>query len=102
MASSEGSSSGDALSLADADGVGDADASSFPASFLSSLMTSRQAWYSSMVRLFAVGVPSLPSATASVGVNPMPMSTAVGIAARAITLPLGTWNLVNSGFLGAA
>ena len=42
------------------------------------------------------------SALASVGVNPMPMRTAVGMAARAIALPAGMWNLVNSGFLGAA
>jgi hypothetical protein len=30
------------------------------------------------------------------------MRTAVGMAARAIALPAGTWNLVNNGFLGAA
>jgi hypothetical protein len=30
------------------------------------------------------------------------MSTAVGIAAMAIALPVGLLNLVNSGFLGAA
>ncbi len=42
------------------------------------------------------------SAWASVGVKPIPISTAVGIAAMAIAFPAGMWNLVNSGFLGAA
>jgi hypothetical protein len=42
------------------------------------------------------------SAWARCGVSPMPMSTAVGIAAMAITLPAGTWILVSSDFLGAA
>ena len=44
----------------------------------------------------------LVSAIASEDVNPKPMSTAVGIATEAIALPAGMWNLVNSGFLGAA
>lgn len=66
-------------------------------------MASTQALYSSAVRLLDDGAPwSFPSARARVGVNPSPMRTAVGIAARAIALPVGTWNLVNSGFLGAA
>lgn len=88
------SSSVDASSLdeADGDGVGDADAPS-------SSMAARQSLYSSAVRLFELGCSS---ARASVGVNPMPMRTAVGIAAMAIALPAGMWNLVNSGFLGAA
>ncbi|GAA2887871.1 hypothetical protein GCM10010524_20140 [Streptomyces mexicanus] len=34
--------------------------------------------------------------------KPIPTMTAVGIAAMAIALPAGMWNLVNSGFLGAA
>jgi hypothetical protein len=42
------------------------------------------------------------SAWARWGVSPMPMSTAVGMAAMAITLPAGTWILVSSDFLGAA
>ncbi|CAM5587649.1 hypothetical protein SFUMM280S_08260 [Streptomyces fumanus] len=74
-----------------------AEASSFsPAS------ASTHAWYSSAVRLLEFAAGSLPSARASVGVSPIPMRTAVGIAARAIAFPAGTWNLVNSGFLGAA
>jgi hypothetical protein len=42
------------------------------------------------------------SACASRGVMPMPISTAVGIAAMAIALPAGICNLVSSDFLGAA
>jgi hypothetical protein len=58
--------------------------------------------YSFAVRLFDVGEGLSLSAMARLAVNPMPMMTAVGIAAMAITLPAGTWNLANSGFLGAA
>jgi hypothetical protein len=42
------------------------------------------------------------SADARRGVSPMPMSTAVGMAAMAIALPAGTCSLVSSDFLGAA
>ena len=76
---------------------GDAEASA------SSSSAATQSLYSSAVRLLAVGLVALSlSACASVGVKPMPIRTAVGIAARAIALPAGMWNLVNSGFLGAA
>jgi hypothetical protein len=77
---------------AEAEGVGLADAS-LPST------ASTHFWYSSAVRLLA---GEWSSARASVGVNPIPMRTAVGIAAMATALPAGTWNLVNSGFLGAA
>lgn len=90
--------------VADGDGVGvassesgeelaEADGEALPSS------AAMQSLYSSAVRLFAVGASS---ARASVGVNPMPMRTAVGIAAMAIALPAGMWNLLNSGFFGAA
>jgi hypothetical protein len=42
------------------------------------------------------------SADARRGVSPMPMSTAVGMAAMAIALPAGTCSLVSSDFRGAA
>jgi hypothetical protein len=42
------------------------------------------------------------SADARRGVRPMPMSTAVGMAAMAIALPAGTCSLVSSDFRGAA
>ncbi len=72
-------------------------------SFSASSRAATQSLYSSAVRLLEVGFAvSLPSARASVGVNPIPMRTAVGIAARAIAFPAGMWNLVNNGFLGAA
>ena len=45
---------------------------------------------------------SLSSASASLGVSPMPTNTAVGIAASAIALPAGIWSLVSSDFRGAA
>lgn len=87
--------SSDGLELSEADGDGEADASSPRAA--------TQSLYSSAVRLFAVGAPEPPlSARASEDVNPIPMRTAVGIATVAIALPAGMWNLVNSGFLGAA
>ncbi|MFE0326659.1 hypothetical protein ACWEWI_30115 [Streptomyces sp. NPDC003753] len=85
------------LAEADDDGDGEAEAS------LESLELSRASthfWYSSTVRFLDDGEWS--AALASVGVSPMPMRTAVGIAARAIAFPAGMWNLVNSGFLGAA
>jgi hypothetical protein len=81
------------VSSAEGDGLAEADGEALPSS------AATQSLYSSAVRLFAVGASS---ACASVGVKPIPISTAVGIAARAIALPAGTWNLVNSGFLGAA
>jgi hypothetical protein len=93
---SEPSLSSDALVEAEGDGVADA---SLPSPESSRAAT--QSLYSSAVRLFDVD-GDLSSARASVGVNPMPMRTAVGIAAMAIALPAGIWNLVNSGFLGAA
>jgi len=80
------------LPVASALGDGDAEAPSRAAT---------QSLYSSAVRLFDVVGPSL-SAIARLAVNPMPMRTAEGIAARAIALPAGMWNLLNSGFLGAA
>lgn len=83
--------------LAEADGVGEAEASSCEPS-----SAATQSLYSSAVRLLADGADALLSATACVDVKPMPMRTAVGIAAMAIALPAGMWNLVNSGFLGAA
>jgi hypothetical protein len=82
-----------ALAEAEAEGDGEADGSSEPSS------ASTHFWYSSAVRLLDEG---WSSACASVGVSPIPMRTAVGMAARAIALPAGTWNLVNNGFLGAA
>lgn len=90
-------SSADSEALAEADGVALADAS-VPSSAPS--RSSTQAWYSSAVRLFEV--VGWSSALASVGVRPMPMRTAVGMAAKAIALPAGMWNLVDNGFLGAA
>jgi hypothetical protein len=85
-------------SLAEAEGVGVAEGS------LDASRALTQSLYSSAVRLFDVGgvVVELPSASARLDVKPMPMSTAVGIATVAIALPAGMWNLVNSGFLGAA
>jgi hypothetical protein len=41
-------------------------------------------------------------ALASWGVNPMPIRTADGMAARAIALPAGMLRRFSSGFLGAA
>jgi hypothetical protein len=81
-----------ALALAEADGVAVADAS-LP------FTASTHAWYSSAVRVLDV---AWSSAWASVGTKPIPMRTAVGIAAMAIALPAGIWILVSSGFLGAA
>ncbi len=96
LGSGEGSSpSPEALSLALADGLGDALASPFSACS----MASRHSLNSSAVRFLDDG---WSSAWASVGVKPIPIRTAVGIAAMAIALPAGMWNLVNSGFLGAA
>ncbi|CAM5342780.1 hypothetical protein STENM223S_04826 [Streptomyces tendae] len=97
FASSLPSSSWPASPVAEGEGVGDSDGS-FPASS----RAATQSLYSSAVRLLEGGAASLPSARASVGVNPIPMRTAVGIAAMAIALPAGMWNLVNNGFLGAA
>lgn len=77
---------------AEAEGVGSADVP-LPST------ASTHFWYSSAVRLLE---DEWSSAWASVGVNPIPMRTAVGIAAMATAFPAGTWNLVNSGFLGAA
>ncbi|CAM5337707.1 hypothetical protein SALBM311S_08892 [Streptomyces alboniger] len=79
------------LAEVEGDGLADGEAPSSSAA--------RQSLYSSAVRLLDAG---WSSASARVGVSPIPMRTAVGIAARAIALPAGTWNLVNSGFLGAA
>lgn len=96
LGSAEGSlSSSEALSLAVADGVGDALASPFSAFS----MASRHSLNSSAVRFLDDG---WSSAWASVGVKPIPIRTAVGIAAMAIAFPAGMWSLVNSGFLGAA
>ncbi|MGW1257883.1 hypothetical protein ACWD5Q_22515 [Streptomyces sp. NPDC002513] len=85
---------GDALAEADGDGVADASVEPLDLS-----RTSTHFWYSSAVMVFD---DAWSSARARVGVSPIPMRTAVGIAARAIALPAGTWNRVNSGFLGAA
>jgi hypothetical protein len=86
--------SSDLSELAEADGDGEADESPSAAT---------QSLYSSAVRLFDDGDVEPPlSARASEDVNPIPMRTAVGIATVAIALPAGMWNLVNSGFLGAA
>jgi hypothetical protein len=80
--------------LAEADGDGEAEEPSCAVT---------QSLYSSAVRLFDDGDVEPPlSASASEDVNPIPMRTAVGIATVAIALPAGMWNLVNSGFLGAA
>jgi hypothetical protein len=94
---------------ADADGVGSAasslsvDSSAPGDAEASSSRAATHSLYSSAVRLLDVGfVELLLSACARVGVKPIPIRTAVGIAARAIALPAGMWNLVNSGFLGAA
>lgn len=77
-ASSVSSLSVDSLALGDAD----AEASSSSAA--------THSLYSSAVRLLDVGFVALSlSACASVGVKPMPIRTAVGIAARAIALPAG-------------
>jgi hypothetical protein len=87
-----------APSLAEADGVGEAEEAS-----LSFSSAATQSLYSSAVRLLAVGTGVLLlSASASEDVKPSPTITAVGIAAMAIALPAGMWNRVNSGFLGAA
>jgi hypothetical protein len=83
----------DAPALEEAEEDGEADASLEPA------RASTHFWYSSAVMLFD---DPWSSASASVGVSPIPMRTAVGIAARAMTLPAGMWNLVKSGFRGAA
>jgi hypothetical protein len=85
--------SADLDALAEADGDGEDDASLEPS------WASTHFWYSSAVRLLA---GEWSSARASVELTPIPMKTAVGIAARAMALPAGMWNLVNSGFLGAA
>lgn len=91
-----------APSLAEGDGVGEADSSPLD-SLSESSRAATQSLYSSAVRLLEVGAAGVSlSAMASVDVKPMPMSTAVGIAAMAIALPAGLLNLVNSGFLGAA
>jgi hypothetical protein len=82
------------LAEADDDGEGEVEAS------LELSRASTHFWYSSTVRFLDDGEWS--AALASVGVSPIPMRTAVGIAARAIAFPAGMWNLVNSGFLGAA
>jgi hypothetical protein len=83
--------------LAEADGDGDGEVS------LESWEPPRASthfWYSSALR---VGLADgWSSARANAVLSPTPMKTAVGIAARAIALPAGMWNLVNSGFLGAA
>ncbi|GGN77097.1 hypothetical protein GCM10011579_058970 [Streptomyces albiflavescens] len=84
----------DLLAEAEGDGVAEALApSSEP------VTAATQSLYSSAVRLFD---DPWSSARASVGVNPIPIRTAVGIAAMATAFPAGMWNLVNSGFLGAA
>jgi hypothetical protein len=96
-------------SPSEADGLGFASSSLPVASALSEgdaeapSRAATHSLYSSAVRLFddVLAVLSL-SATARLAVNPIPMRTAVGIAAMAIALPAGMWNLVNSGFLGAA
>jgi hypothetical protein len=82
----------DAPSLVEGDGEADVPFS----------IAATQSLYSSAVRLLGEGDELLLSATASDAVNPMPIRTAVGIAAMAIALPAGMWNLVNSGFFGAA
>jgi hypothetical protein len=86
--------------LLEADGEGDDEAS------LDASSAVTQSLYSSAVRLLAVGdgdgLLPLPAARASEDVKPMPISTAVGIATEAMAFPAGMWNLVNSGFLGAA
>jgi hypothetical protein len=89
----EADGDGVAVVSSEPEGLAEADGDSLPSSAVT------QSLYSSTVRLFEVG---WSAARARVGVKPMPMSTAVGIAAMAIALPAGTWNLVNSGFLGAA
>ncbi|MFE7989408.1 hypothetical protein, partial [Streptomyces shenzhenensis] len=86
------SCSADSLALGEPEGDGEAEVS----------RAATQSLYSSAVRLFDDGGVSLLSARANVDVNPIPMRTAVGIATEAIALPAGMWNLVNSGFLGAA
>lgn len=64
--------------------LGDADAEA------SSSSAATHSLYSSAVRLLDVGFVALSlSACASVGVKPIPIRTAVGIAARAIALPAG-------------
>jgi hypothetical protein len=87
------------LALFDADGDGLAELS-LPSSAVTQFL------YSSAVMLFEVegdgDAVLLFAARASEDVKPMPMRTAVGMATDAIALPLGMWNLVNSGFLGAA
>jgi len=82
--------------LVEADGDGVAEALALASS---PVTAATQSLYSSAVRLLE---EEWSSAFARVGVSPMPIRTAVGIAARAIALPAGMWNLVNSGFLGAA
>lgn len=103
-------------SPAEADGVGAAEgpvASSLLSlsAFLSlswsseSSSAATQSLYSSIVRLLSVladDAEGLLSATANVDVTPIPMRTAVGMAAMTMALPAGMWNLLNSGFLGAA
>ncbi|GAA3883155.1 hypothetical protein GCM10022207_57710 [Streptomyces lannensis] len=87
--------SADSDALAEADGDGEAEAS------LESWgsRASTHFWYSSTDMLLD---GEWSSARANAVLIPTPMKTAVGIAARAIALPAGMWNLVNSGFLGAA
>jgi hypothetical protein len=50
----------------------------------------------------ANGMSVASSASASLGVSPIPTKTAVGIAARAKALPAGMCSFVSSDFLGAA
>jgi hypothetical protein len=94
----EGDGVAESDALAEADGVGEAELS-LPAICLTQFLYSSAFWLFDVVD----GDGLLPlSARASVDVKPMPISTAVGIATEAIALPAGMWNLVNSGFLGAA
>ncbi|MFD0509236.1 hypothetical protein ACFQ0G_52970 [Streptomyces chiangmaiensis] len=87
--------SADLDALAEAEGDGEAEAS------LESWgsRASTHFWYSSTDMLLD---GEWSSALANAVLSPTPMKTADGIAARAIALPAGMWNLVNSGFLGAA
>jgi hypothetical protein len=88
--------SADSLALVD----GEAEAEALA---VESARAATQSLYSSAVRLFDDGEVVEPlSARAREDVKPIPMMTAVGIATVAIALPAGMWNLVNSGFLGAA
>jgi hypothetical protein len=89
----------DSLALGEGEAEAEAEGDAVSDAFSEPVTASTHFWYSSAVRLFEV---EWSSAWASVGVSPIPMRTAVGMAARAIALPAGMWNLVNSGFLGAA